>query len=202
MYIDWEDIKVMSRRLIAIVTIIIVAAVVSCGCSSDRLVKEDLLIRTDIVDIQLGEDVDITNSQKIDLMEYGIVVDNNTIGMSESEKNIKLANGIGVGDTVDKVLSVFGKNLMYDDVKDEETYELVYYYYVKDGIIESVCANLNYNHMNLLAFDKAEREYFDKVLPDMMSSNSYLIKFLIKDDMVEHISMMYSDKSDENTANN
>lgn len=179
----------MSKRLIAIVIIIIVVVAVGSGCSG-RLAKEDLLIRTDIVDIQL-EETDISNTQKADLMEYGISVGKNTVGMGKSEKNVKLANGIGVGDSVKKVLSVFGKNLMYDEFKDENSYELVYYYYDSNGKLEGVSDKINFRNIQTMRLDDNEKENYEKIKSVLHSSDNYIVKFRIRDDVIENISLIY-----------
>lgn len=186
-----EDAYIMTKRIIAIVILIIVVTAVACGCGSGRLTKKDFLIRTDIADIQMGEELEISGSEKAELMEYGIFVDDNYASIMKSDQNIKLANGIGVGDDVKKVVKVYGKNLMYDEFKDKETYELVYFYYEKNGKLESVSDKISYGDMQMMSFDEEEAEYFEKIKSDLQSCDTYSIKFIIKDNVVEKIALLF-----------
>lgn len=181
----------MTKRFIAIVILIMVVTVVACGCGSGRLTKKDFLIRTDIADIQIGEELEISNSEKAELIDYGIFVDDNYASMMKSIHNIKLANGIGIGDDVKKVVKVYGNNLMYDEFKDTETYELVYFYYEKNGKLESVSDKISYGNMQMMRFDKDEAEYFEKIKSDLQSCETYSIKFIIKDNVVDKIALLY-----------
>lgn len=181
----------MTKRIIAIVILIMVITVVACGCGSGRLTKKDFLIRTDIADIQMGEELEISGSQKADLVDYGIFVDDNYASMMKSIHNIKLANGIGIGDDVKKVVKVYGKNLMYDEFKDTETYELVYFYYEKNGKLKSVSDKIRYGNMQMMSFDEDEAEHFENIKSDLQSCDTYSIKFIIKDNVVEKIALLY-----------
>jgi len=175
--------------------LLIAALALLIGCSAGGVSPESFVVTAGEYKIVPSEDNGLDDAALVELHDMGVYV-RKTLGgvdgdIGFNEKGARLACGLAVGDSVDKVLQTLGKNKVYQDEGTEDRYELTYFYYMKDGRLNGVSDQINYNHILYLKLDEAEEAVFEKIKDDIGSGDNYFATFHITNSRVEIISVRF-----------
>ena len=171
--------------------------VVSAGtaCAPGGITQQSLVLVADGRDFTLGEPAGQDETErKFAYLQHGVWLDyrgDSLASISVREKGPELKCGIGVQDSVEDVLRVFGKNVAYAQAKSENRYMLVYFYYEKDGSLVGTSDKIDYNNMRTLRFTEQEREYLEQIKDEMFSGDNYLVELFIEEGFVARIELHY-----------
>lgn len=111
----------------------------------------------------------------------------------------KILCGVQLGDSLEKVISVFGKNLQYDEFKNGPSFDaktgffhIVYYYYADNGRLYGISDRINTGHYVKDKMDKEEKEYYGTV-KDKLQTEAYRVGFGIRDGKVATVEFLAGD---------
>lgn len=131
---------------------------------------------------------DIDNSHSIRLIEVS----------PDASENVKTLCGVRMGDSIERVINIFGPNLMYDEFKNQpsldiETAKLTiqYCYYTENGKLVGIADKVNMQHVMKMRMDEKEQEYFESI-SDKVLQESYYVTFEFRKGKVTDIRFNYT----------
>ncbi len=216
--------KLCLKKRVWVVSVILVILGMLAGCGGGGLSKEGFGIEYKDKKYCLGdtlpEDVELYGSNRLYLgnelpegAEYYtgdnviramIIVDDkrkiwDIAVPSKFQDKGKILCGVELGDSVDKVISVFGQNMQYDEFKSRPSfnaeagfYHIVYYFYEDNGQLYGISDRINSGHYVKDEMEKEEKTYYNTV-KDKLQEMTYRVGFGIREGKVETVEFLAGD---------
>lgn len=182
----------MKKTILGMMAMLLLMVCVLSACGGG-ITKDDFGITVLGETIRIGqpmEDIDLQNQggKFIDArITCMINNDGDVMGIQCFDETAQLISGVKIGDSVNKVLSGYGANLMYNNHKDEARYQLNYLFYEKDGKLIATSDKVQSDYFQYMNKDKlsdAEIAFLDANLEDIVQSDIYSLQFMIQDGKV------------------
>jgi hypothetical protein len=191
------------KRLICVLLVICIL-MFAVGCASGGVTEEDFAVKVGGETIELGMP-SVYKGEEVIPDVGGPLAKMGVTGMSKDDmffwlvingEEASLGCGLKVGDNVSEVIKVLGKNIMHDEDQSESEYEILYYYYVKNGKLYGIADTINIDRLSARIMNEEEEKYFEKIKDDYMYHDAYTLQFYITDNIVSWMELMHIDNSD------